>query len=393
MVDFWTPVGSGYVTRTAQIVSGQRQLGVSIPSLLVSSRQFVHGTQAGAPLEGVPVHQVNPSALERWTRKLHRWHVDSRSLAREIVAIGAEHDIIHVHGASGLGSAAAAAARTLGKPLVAEIRYDLAGAFLSESFGTSNVFLEDLLRKKFLSHLREAAVIVAASEALASLLRAKGYGAPGVAVVPNGVDPKLFTEAACRSDDANRADKLRGASGPKIVVGSTSHLLDYEGLDLLIGAMAGLERVSLLLVGDGAARDALRKKAQACNVELTILDRVPYAEVPSLLRRIDVFAIPRRDRTITRYASPIKLIEAMAAGRAIVAFDVGDIAAHLEDGRGLIAPAGDLAALRKLIVQLRDDAVLRQSLGAAARRYVVDHRQWRDVIPTYAGVYRQAVSR
>ena len=141
----------------------------------------------------------------------------------------------------------------------------------------------------------------------------------------------------------------------RIVVGSTSNLLDYEGLDLLIEAVAGLERVSLLLVGDGAARDVLRRKALSCGVELTILDRVPYRQVPHLLRRIDVFAIPRRSRTITRHASPIKLIEAMAAGRAIVAFDVGDIAAHLADGRGLIAPTGDLATLRKLIVRLRDD--------------------------------------
>jgi glycosyltransferase involved in cell wall biosynthesis len=65
---------------------------------------------------------------------------------------------------------------------------------------------------------------------------------------------------------------------------------------------------------------------------------------------------------------PMSLLEAMAAGLAIVATRVGAIASAIDNGRnGLLVEAGDVSALAAALARLCGDAPLRQALGRAAR--------------------------
>ncbi len=83
------------------------------------------------------------------------------------------------------------------------------------------------------------------------------------------------------------------------------------------------------------------------------------------LRAADVFLLPSRAEGLSN-----ALLEAMACGLACVATPVSGSAALLEDGRGILAPAGDPTAWASELRRLGGDADLRARLGNAARAYV-----------------------
>jgi glycosyltransferase involved in cell wall biosynthesis len=86
---------------------------------------------------------------------------------------------------------------------------------------------------------------------------------------------------------------------------------------------------------------------------------------------------------------PTVLLEAMAAGRAVVASSVGGIPELVVDGEtGLLVPPGDAAALRHALQRMLDDPTLRRRMGAAGRKRVEQFRGDR-VVPRIERVYQQ----
>jgi len=150
------------------------------------------------------------------------------------------------------------------------------------------------------------------------------------------------------------------------VATSVARLVPQKGLDVLLEAwaqgMAG-RGASLWLAGDGPARGAL--EAQAARIGLgegvRLLGR--RDDVPDVLAATDVFVLASRQET-----TPIALLEAMAAGCACVATDVGDCRAMLADGAaGRIVAPGDVPALAAVLREVTADGALRDRLGRAAR--------------------------
>jgi len=120
----------------------------------------------------------------------------------------------------------------------------------------------------------------------------------------------------------------------------------------------------LLLVGEGPERAA---------VEKAVADRHLAAHVALLGQRRDVTRLlPASDVLLLTSISegiPLTVIEAMAAGRPVVATNVGGVEEVVEDGTtGLLAPSGDDATLAEHVLRLADDAALREQMGAAGRR-------------------------
>ena len=414
VVESWPPVPSGYASRSRWIVETQARTGIARPAVLVTSRQGVYGADdvvaPPEPLEGVPVELAPVTAAERALRGLgvpglsRPFHVDGAALARSVEAAARAHgsELVHVHWASAIGAAAARAARRLGLPLVAELRFDLAGAMLAQSAGGRAGrwvgFAEPLARRWFDRHLGGAAAIVVASDALGAFVGARlPARAPDVVSVPNGVDAAFI--AAC---DAARA--APGSSGPsgaprgeaRTVVGTTSKMLRYEGLEALVGAARELPAIDVVFVGDGPERGRLEELARPLNAErpgrVRFAGRVPAAEIPTRLAGIDVFAVPRRDLSITRHASPIKVVEAMAAARCTVAAAVGDTRTLLADGCGLLTAPGDGPAFVDALRRAVGDPALRARLGEAARVRAGARYRGDELVGRYRDVYARAVA-
>jgi glycosyltransferase involved in cell wall biosynthesis len=124
-----------------------------------------------------------------------------------------------------------------------------------------------------------------------------------------------------------------------------------------------LPHLHVLLAGDGPDRDRLVASARALGLE----DRVRFAgarrDVANVLAALDVFVLSSDFE-----GSPLALIEAMAAGKAIVATRVGGVPDLIDDGvHGLLVPPGDPGALGTALLSLARDPARRAALGAAAR--------------------------
>ncbi|MFC7542629.1 glycosyltransferase [Siccirubricoccus deserti] len=152
-----------------------------------------------------------------------------------------------------------------------------------------------------------------------------------------------------------------------------------------IAGFRGATPLELLVVGEGPARPGLELLA----AELGIADRVRFTglaerqAVPSLVAGFDIALQP----AAVAYASPLKVFEYMAAGRAIVAPDQPNIREVLEHERtALLFEGGKPGAMWAAVKRLATDPVLRARLGAAARAEVLA----RDL--TWSGNARRAVA-
>ncbi len=212
---------------------------------------------------------------------------------------------------------------------------------------------------------RRADLVLPVTEVLAEYVRAAGVPAERIVVVPNGIDSEAFPE--------NLASRQSGEEAEEIVLGFIGFVREWHGLETVVQGIAswqGRQRLALVVVGEGPARPGLERLA----ADLGVADRVrftglaPRKDVPRLISSFDIALQP----AAVPYACPLKLVEYMAAGRAIVAPDqpnIRELVAH--ERTALLFPPGDVTAMWTAIARLAGDSSLRARLGAAARAEVL----------------------
>jgi glycosyltransferase involved in cell wall biosynthesis len=194
--------------------------------------------------------------------------------------------------------------------------------------------------------------------------RVEGCPREKITVIPNGVDADQFTATPAA------ADELRGLAGDGRLVGTITRLVWKRGHEQLLQA-AGLiatrePGARLLVVGDGPLRPKLEAQARdiGLNGAVRFLGAVPRAA--RLLPHLDVFVLSSVWEGMSN-----GLLEAMAAGRPVVATRVGGNPEVVVDGQtGLLVPPGDAEAMADAVLRLLRDAALAQRMGQAARRRV-----------------------
>jgi len=213
---------------------------------------------------------------------------------------------------------------------------------------------------------RRADHVFAVTEVLAKRVRSVDVPSERVSIVPNGIDWAKFEEA----DDGAQLRREFGYEG-RIVVGFTGFAREWHGLDELTKVVAQDPRLVLLVVGDGPARGPTEKLAR----QLGVADRVRFTGVVErheVARYVGTFDIAMQP-DVVEYASPLKLIEYLALGRAIVAPDSANIRELLtHNANSLLFPSGERDQMCAQIRQLCDDTELRRRLGVAARQTVFD---------------------
>lgn len=214
--------------------------------------------------------------------------------------------------------------------------------------------------------------VVCASEGLVEAIeRAAPRTAPFL--VPNGLDEARFCP-----------DRQK-----RLAVLSVTRLFERKGLHHLLDAAAGLEQpVPIDIVGAGPERAALGAQAARLGLPVTFhgwLDNEDDA-LRDLLESTAVFVLPSSAENF-----PVSLLEAMAAGMAIVTTaDTG--CAEVVGDAALLVPSGDVPALRAALDRLIQEPVLRQRLGALARQRFVRQFTWRLVAATHERLYREVLA-
>jgi glycosyltransferase involved in cell wall biosynthesis len=228
--------------------------------------------------------------------------------------------------------------------------------------------------------LHGAGRVVAVSEPLRdTVIRRWKLPPEQVVTVANGADTALFAAALPAGGYDNGQDA--GPSGSEVIfVGSFK---PWHGLDLLLEAFALLARrcpsARLVLVGDGPARPDLERRAARPDLagRVTFTGVVPHPEVAPKVARAAVAVVNPRRTPATVSQSPLKLFEYMAAGKAIVAPDLPNLARILTDGQDArLVPPDRPDALAAALEELLGDEPLRRRLGEAARNKALQQHSW-----------------
>jgi glycosyltransferase involved in cell wall biosynthesis len=197
---------------------------------------------------------------------------------------------------------------------------------------------------------------------------------PFVSVVPDGARV-----------DADRIDAMPISGDSRPVVAYAGHLYAWKGVDVFLDALSRLPDVRGLIVG-GHDREPDLGRLRERTAQLGMSDRVTFAglvppsAVAGHLRGARVLVLPNPPSAIsTRFTSPLKLFEYMAAGRPIVASDLPAIREVLRDEENaLLVTPGNPAALAAGVRRLLDDDTLSERLSRTAaadvRAYTWDRR-------------------
>ena len=226
--------------------------------------------------------------------------------------------------------------------------------------------------------LRPAAWIANSHAVAASLVRHGGDSAR-VIVVHNGVDVGRFQPASANGT----LRRELGLDESAVLVGTIGRLVPWKSVETLLEAAAHLRTTlpaaACLVVGDVVTDPVNRPAALAYRESLLSLrdrlglgDRVHFlgerADVPRILAALDVLVHTAIDEPFGRV-----LIEAMAAGKPVVATRGGGVAEIVEDGvTGYLVPPRDAASVADRVVRLADDGQ-RDEMGRAGRERALTH--------------------
>jgi glycosyltransferase involved in cell wall biosynthesis len=220
------------------------------------------------------------------------------------------------------------------------------------------------------SIVRGSDKIIASTNYIKEYASRLGVKGERIIVIPNGVDTNFFDP---KKYFAQHIESQMGLQGRKICV-YCGRLDSWAGTNVILRiSKAFAEKspnTSFLVVGTGE-----KKVASARNV--VAVGGVAYEEVPKMLALADVVLVPFPDNEVSRAASPLKLFEGMAMGKAIVASSVDgirEVLSHRESGM-LVNPS-DVAEWNRAVTDLLNDGSMARQLGENARTLARERYDW-----------------
>ena len=235
--------------------------------------------------------------------------------------------------------------------------------------------------------------LIAVNPVIRDQLLHKGIGRPDQwRVIPLGLDLSAFSQLPF----SNGSSLIRcGLIGRLVPIKNPGLFL--QALHRLLVRDARREDLCGVIVGDGPLRPILERETERLGLEQVVRFTGWQQDVASVYRELEIACL-----TSENEGTPVSLIEAMAAGRAIVGTDVGgvrDLLGGMEAPRsiprggcsiaprGILIRPGDADGLAVALETLASDANLRAALGKAARAYALEafsqHRLLRDVGALY----------
>ena len=226
--------------------------------------------------------------------------------------------------------------------------------------------------------------VIAISEAVRNHLVEDFKVSPeDIRVIHNGIDLERF-QVKIKKDFG---------LGPGPVVGIIARLSDVKGHAYLIQAMpevlTRIPAVKLLIVGDGKTKDELVNMVERLGLAGSVSFLPSLRDTREALSLMDVFVLPSLKEGLG-----LSLMEAMAAGLAVIGSDVGGIRNLIQHGQnGILVAAQDVHQLARAILELLGDRNKREYLGNNAREFIRDNFSLEKMIVETQEVYAQCLKR
>ena len=275
----------------------------------------------------------------------------------------------------------------LGQLLCGGLAAKLAGVKLVHTEHDSHSLMKPRTQRLFRLLARFADHITTVSDPVSHFLRDQiGIPSAKLQTIPNGVLVEAFQDAV------GLARVQFCWSEKDVVIGCVARLEAEKGHDILLTAFHQLQRryphAKLLIVGDGSLRTALRAQAQALEIDGAVQFLGARDDIPALLATCDVFVLPSLKEGV-----PLSILEAMAAGKAVVASAVGSIPHIVRHGEtGVLVPPGDAQALEYALASLVRDDPARTHLGRRGQTFVSEHYHFHRTVNAYRKVYEHGLS-
>lgn len=255
------------------------------------------------------------------------------------------------------------AARRYKLPLLLEVNAPI----LEERSRYDGLSLTRLARWSQAYAWRNADVVLPVTQVLGDIVESYGVDPKRIVVIPNGINGERFDAAP----DVEAAKRALGLDG-RLVLGFTGFVRDWHGLDKVLDLIVNdppESRRHLLVVGDGPARAGLERQAR----ELGIENRVTFTGIvgrDDVARHVAAFDIALQPAVVA-YASPLKLFEYLALGKAIVGPAQPNIEEILrQDYNAVLFDPADPNGLATAVSRLCSDHPLRTRVAENAQRTI-----------------------
>ncbi len=243
---------------------------------------------------------------------------------------------------------------------------------------------------------RRTARVVAFGDVVKQAYLKQGLPADKLRCFSHGVATTAATTGATKGTTTMTAPVERagllhalGIPSDARLVASVGSLTDRNRLDVAVWALeilgAIIPNLHLLLIGEGAARVRLERLGR----NMARADRIHFLgardDLPRLLPHIDALW-----RTGGGTGQSLAVLEAMSAARAVIAVDAPGNRELLVDGKtGLLFPSGDRRLLARWTLKLLENPAWGQTLGAAARRSVLERFSAANLVDRYVAMVQE----
>lgn len=377
---------SGYTTRTQAILQALQDTGRQVHAM---TRPGYPADRVDRLAEAGQNNTSNQSVLyQHVVRPANNRPVlfYARQAAPEVARLAREHRVEAIHAASNHVNALPGllAARQLGIPFQYEMRglWELTRISRQPSFNNSQAFKQGLQLEALVARNADRLFVISAQ--LGRYVTENwGVDPKRIALLPNCIDPQQFPDP----DDEQQITHDIGYAGS---------LIGYEGLDTLLDAVALLRQQGIVLTvqiaGEGEARAQLQQQAERLdlNGQVRFLGRLPPEQARQVIQQSLLVCIPRKPYQVCEIVPPIKLVEAMAMGKAVIVPDLPVFRDEIGGAdAGWFFQAGNAQDLARVLHEALNNREKIADLGRKARKYALEQRSWTGFMQPVVQAYRE----
>lgn len=241
---------------------------------------------------------------------------------------------------------------------------------------------------RLLAPLRDFSIAVSESVKLTEI--EKSHTNPKkISTISNGIDTREYLHS-----DEGRVATLKkefGLTNDDSVVVFVGRIVPQKGINILLKAASYLvteyQNLKILLVGGGSSEPEARRLVTEYGLENSVIFGGFRSEISEILAIGDIFVLPSLWEGL-----PLGIIEAMSAGKPVVATRVGGVPEIVVDGEtGLLVPAGNHVALGDALAQLLVDRELAIQIGEAGRKRAIEHFDIRKTVKKTEALYDRLI--
>ncbi|MCB0332598.1 MAG: glycosyltransferase [Bdellovibrionales bacterium] len=385
---------SGYTYRSHHILRSLSQMGYEVRAITRPGFGSHTNKNQQADVQGISYHRLSSNGHSNYRWNPLDAYLQQYSEGVSELSTDCSPMLIHAHSNFKNGFAALAVARALQIPFVYELRglwedTQVAVGAIDEESDRYRYFKE--MENECLS---QADAVITLSETLKKDLISRSIDPDKIWIVPNGVNLEQFPLL-----ERNRELATSLGISDETVLGYIGSLTHYEGLELLLEAFQEIleqcPKTKLLIIGSGPMESRLQELRKNLQMEEQVIlpGRIPQDEVAQYTTLIDIVVLPRLPSRVCNIVSPLKPVEAMATGKALLMSDLPVLKELSSNGalaKHFIAGCAESLAFES--IQLIKDSQLRNEIGSHAKKHVREYCSWKDVCQTYREVYSSLLS-